>query len=167
MFDNDEVSILMQYLSHLSRKPVLTMHDLLALSIDELLGVMAQIPDEVLPHCVSLFKSTLRGEEFFHKISHDLDNSTGPKAQAFLKRYMNLMLQSHEQSDSYNPLLAYLPPAFFDDCAFIQSRQPFFLRQTIDTINEFLQTTCGYQGTFKSGSQEEAWLWFWNYVLRK
>jgi hypothetical protein len=167
MFDDDEISILMQYLSHLSRKPILTMSDLLALSLDEFLGLMGRIPDEILPHCVSLFKSTLRGKEFFYKITHDLDEATHPKAQALLTRYMELMLQDHETSDAFNPLVVYLPPAYFDDCAFIQSRQPFFMRQTIETINEFLQTTCGNQGAFEPGCQEEAWAWFWNYILQK
>jgi hypothetical protein len=167
MLEDNEIAMLLRYLSLISRKPIRTIDELLSYGTEEFLGLMEKVPDEVLPHCISLFKSTRRGKDFFHKISYDLDETTSPRAQALLRRYMELMLQSHELSDGFNPLIVYLPPACFDDCAFVQSRQSFFLRQTIDTINEFLQTNCGYHGAFEPGCQEEAWAWFWNYLLQK
>jgi hypothetical protein len=81
---------------------------------------------------------------------------------------MDIILEQEDANGSFgNPLLAYLPPECFDDLAFIQSRQSFFLRQTIDTINEFLKTACQCPVTFDPGKQEDAWKWFWNHVLKK
>jgi hypothetical protein len=103
----------------------------------------------------------------FHTLTGDLDEATGKKTQAFLKRYMDLVLAQENTNGTFNPLLVYLSSGCFDDLAFVQSRQSFFLRQTIDTINEFLKTACRCTDMFGPGQQEEAWIWFWNYLLRR
>jgi hypothetical protein len=168
MFSDDDLRIILNYLSIVTGRTFLSIDDLMALSTEEFLDLTGTISDEALPIVVSLFKSTMRGSELFHKLTQDLDESTGKRAAAFLKRYMDLVLtRDNTGGTSGNPLLVYLPPGYFDDLAFIQSRQSFFLRQTIGTINEFLRTACGCPVTFGPIQQEEAWKWFWNYLLRK
>lgn len=168
MFSDDELGLILNYLSMVAGTPFRSVDELVALNTEAFLDLTEKIDDAALPIFVSLFKSSLRGREFFHKLTGFLDETTGKRARAFLKRYMDLiLLQDNAGGRQGNPLLAYLPPECFDDLAFIQSRQSFFLRQTVDTINEFLITACRCPVTFGPGRQEEAWKWFWNYVLKK
>jgi hypothetical protein len=167
MLSDDDLRVILNYLSTVhGRRALRSIDDLLAVGTGGFLDLTEKIPDDVLPFFVSLFKSSLRGKEFFHRLTGDLDESTGKKARAFLKRYMDLILSQEDTNTNFNPLVVYLPPETFDDLAFIQSRQSFFLRQTIDTINEFLWTACQCPATFDPGQQEEAWKWFWNYLLK-
>jgi hypothetical protein len=167
MLSDEDLNIILNYLSIAIGTRLRSIDDLLELSTGRFLDLTESLPDEVLPIFVSMFKSSLAGREFFHKLTTDLDESTGKRAKAFLKRYMDLVLAQEDTSVSFNPLLVYLPTECFDDLAFIQSRQSFFLRQTADTINEFLRAACACPVTFGPGQQEEAWKWFWNYVLKK
>jgi hypothetical protein len=137
----------------------------MAMGTDGFLDLTQKIPDEALPIVISVFKSSRRGQEFFYKLTGDLDAASVTRAKAFLQRYMNSILEKEDSRVILNPLIAYLPPHCFDDLAFIQSRQAFFLRQSIATINEFLQVSCECTKAFAPGRHEEAWLWFWNYVL--
>jgi hypothetical protein len=175
MLTDDDLNLILNYLSKTAGKAFRSIDDLLAEGTEGFLNLTEKIDDDVLPIFVSLFKSSRRGSEFFHKLTGDLDESTGNRAalrrtrrgaKAFLKRYTDLILAQEESGGNFNPLLAYLPPGCFDDLAFIQSRQSFFLRQTADTINEFLMTACRCPVAFGPGGQEEAWKWFWNYVLK-
>jgi hypothetical protein len=168
MISDDDLRGIQNYLSAVTGSTVRSVDDLLAISTEGFLDLMEKIDDVALPAVVSLFKSSLRGREFFHKLTGDLDECTGKRAKAFLKRYMDLILLQEDANGSFdNPLLVYLPLDCFDDLAFIQSRQSFFLRQTVDTINGFLTTACRCPDTFGPGRQEDAWKWFWNYLLRK
>jgi hypothetical protein len=167
MFSDDDLKIILTYLSKVTGKTLRTIDDFLAEGTDNFLNLTEKLPDDVLPIFISMFKSSLRGQEFFHKLTGDLDESTGKRAKAFLKRYMDLILEQEDANMYFNPLLVYLAPECFDDLAFIQSRQSFFLRQTADTINEFLQSACRCPVAFGPGQQEEAWKWFWNYLLKK
>jgi hypothetical protein len=177
MLSDEDLSVILNYLSIAIGTRLRSIEDLLALSTGRFLDLTESLPDEVLPIFVSMFKSSLAGREFFHKLTGgDLDESTGKRAalrrtrrgaKAFLERYMDLVLMQEDTNADFNPLLVYLSPGCFDDLAFIQSRQSFFLRQTADTINEFLRTACACPVNFGPGRQEEAWKWFWNYLLKK
>jgi hypothetical protein len=170
MFSDDDLRVIMNYVSTVSGKAFHSIDDLLAEGAEGFLDLTEKIPDDVLPIFISMFKSSLRGRAFFHTLTGDLDEQTAhrrKRVKAFLKRYMGLILAQEDANTYFNPLLAYLPPECFDDLAFIQSRQSFFLRQTVDTINEFLRTACRCPATFGPGQQEEAWKWFWNYLLTK
>ncbi|MEO6097038.1 MAG: hypothetical protein ABIW76_15700, partial [Fibrobacteria bacterium] len=61
----------------------------------------------------------------------------------------------------------YMPTHTFDDLAFIQSRQAFFLRQTIDIINEYLNNAFRRKHGFGPGEQQLAWEYFWEKVMEK
>jgi len=167
MLSDDDISVILHYLSTITEQTFRSVDDLLTLSTEGFLDLTEKIHDDALPVIISMFKSTLLGRELFHKLTGDLDESTGKRAKAFLKRYMDLILSQEDTDKNYNPLLVYLPSESFDDLAFIQSRQSFFLRQTVDTINEFLRTACACPVTFAPGKQEDAWKWFWNYLLKK
>jgi hypothetical protein len=167
MLSDDDLKVILSYLSAVAGKTVRSADDLLAMGTEPFLDLTEKIPDEALPIVVSLFKSTLHGRELFIKLTGDPDEPPGKKAAAFFKRYSNLVLAQEDTTANFNPLLLYLPPESFDDLAFIQSRQSFFLRQTVDTINEFLKTACRCTDIFGPGQQEEAWIWYWNYLLRR
>jgi hypothetical protein len=166
MLSDEDLNLILNYLSKAAGTTFRSIDDLLAEGTERFLDLTEKIHDEALPIFVSLFKSSCRGREFFHKLTGDLDESTGKRAKAFLKRYMDLVLGQEDANGYFNPLLVYLPPECFDDLAFIQSRQSFFLRQTADTINEFLRAACQCPETFGPGRQEDAWKWFWNHVLK-
>jgi hypothetical protein len=72
-----------------------------------------------------------------------------------------------QEGEHFNPLEVYLPAHTFDDLAFVQSRQAFFLRQTIDTINEYLDGVFKRRHTFGPGEQQLAWEYFWEKVMEK
>jgi len=167
MLSDDDMKAFLGYLSELNGKTIRSLDDVMGMGTDGFLDLTQKIPDEALPIVISVFKSNRRGREFFHKLTGDPDAAFAAGAKAFLQRYMNIILEQEDSKAILNPLIAYLPPHCFDDLAFIQSRQPFFLRQSIDAINEFLQVSCKCSETFAPDRQEEAWLWFWNHVLTK
>ena len=62
----------------------------------------------------------------------------------------------------------------------MQSRQPFFIRQRIDVINEYLdglltdnkkiplkKSAGGARHNFQAGEQEQAWAYFWDKVVAR
>jgi hypothetical protein len=167
MLTDDEMNAFLGYLWVVGGKGFGSIDDIMAMGTEGFLNLTQKIPDEALPIVISAFKRSRRGQEFFHKLTGDLDAASAARAKAFLQRYMNIILEQEDSKAILNALIAYLPPHCFDDLAFIQSRQAFFLRQSIDTINEFLQISCECTETFAPGRQEEAWLWFWNHVLTK
>jgi hypothetical protein len=173
MYSDEELNLIYNYLSMIGGTAFRSIDDILALSAEQFLDLAEKMDDNALPIFVSLFKSSMAGSEFFHKLTGDLDEVTGKKAalrrgaKAFLDRYMGLVLSQEDANTYFNPLLVYLPPECFDDLAFIQSRQSFFLRQTADTINEFLMAACTCPVSFGPGQQEDAWTWFWNFVLKR
>jgi hypothetical protein len=167
MLSDDDLKVILSYLSAIAGRTVRSVDDVLSMGTDQFLDLTEKIPDEALPVIISVFKSSLRGRELFHTLTGNLDEATGRKAQAFLKRYMDLVLAQEDTNGNFNPLLVYLSPGCFEDLAFVQSRQSFFLRQTVDTINEFLKIACRCTDIFGPGQQEEAWTWFWNYLLRR
>jgi hypothetical protein len=166
MISDDDMKAFLGYLSVINGKPIRSLDDIMTMGTGGFLDLTQKIPDEALPIVISVLKRSRRGGEFFHKLTGDLDAESAAREKSFFQRYMNIILEQ-EDSKILNPLIAYLPPGCFDDLAFIQSRQTFFLRQSIDTINDFLQVSCECTKTFAPDRQEEAWLWFWNYVLTK
>ena len=84
----------------------------------------------------------------------------------FFNRYMNLVLNEEVATPSYNPLEVYMPPNTFEDLVFVQSRQSFFMRQTIETINDYLEKVIDLEEGFKVGEQEKAWSHFWSSITK-
>jgi hypothetical protein len=166
MLSAEDLNIILDYVSKVSGRSFRSMDDFVRLDTGALLELFEKIDDAILPVFISMFKSTRHGRELFHKITENLDESSAQRTKAFLKRYMDLIIRQEDSNKDFNPLLIYLVRECFDDLVFMQSRQAFFLRQTIDTINEFLHTSCGCTDVFSPGSQEEAWQWFWNYLLK-
>jgi hypothetical protein len=78
-----------------------------------------------------------------------------------------VVLSNVTEGEHFNPLEVYMPSHTFDDLAFVQSRQAFFLRQTIETINEYLDNAFKSKHTFASGDQQLAWEYFWEKVMEK
>jgi hypothetical protein len=167
MLSDDDLKVILDYLSTITGRAFNSVDDLLTLGTNGFLDLAAKIDDAILPIFISMFKSTLRGRELFYLLTEGLDESMDKRATAFFNRYMDLVLVQEDAGGHYNPLVVYLAPECFDDLAFIQSRQSFFLRQTINTINEFLNTACGCDLTFAPGRQEEAWKWFWDHLLKR
>jgi len=61
-------------------------------------------------------------------------------------------------------LFLYLPREALDDFVLVESRQAFFLRQEIATINEWMAELFEL-GPFQADAQQEAWDALWNHLL--
>ena len=137
----------------------LTSHDLLLLS--------QKVDDSALGLFVQLLKSSESGGRLFEKLMGDHEEDNRKLVDAFFTRYYKVVLSNVQDGEHFNPLEVYLPGHTFDDLAFVQSRQPFFLRQTIETINEYLDTVFRRKHEFAPGEQQAAWEYFWEKVMGK
>lgn len=148
------------------RKP----EDLARLNSRELLELSRKVDDTALGLFVQLLKSAEGpdgGEKLFEKLMGDHEEDNRDLVDAFFSRYLKVVLSSVQEGDHFNPLEVYLPSSTFDDLAFVQTRQAFFLRQTIDTINEYLDNTFRRKHDFPPGAQQAAWDYFWERVMSK
>lgn len=148
------------------RKP----EDLGRLSSRELLELSGKVDDTALGLFVQLLKGSegaVDGEKLFEKLMGDHEEENRELVDAFFSRYLKVVLSSVQEGDNFNPLEVYMPSSTFDDLAFVQSRQPFFLRQTIDTINEYLDSVFRRKHDFGPGDQQAAWQYFWERVMGK
>lgn len=159
------------------RKP----EDLSRLTSRELLELSGKVDDTALGLFVQLLKGAegkaggeaasggagLGGEKLFEKLMGDHEEDNRELVDAFFSRYLKVVLSSVQEGDHFNPLEVYLPGSTFDDLAFVQSRQAFFLRQTIDIINEYLDSTFRRKHDFPAGAQQAAWDYFWERVVSK
>jgi hypothetical protein len=141
--------------------------DLNRLSSHELLELSQKVDDSALGLFVQLLKSSESGERLFEKLMGDHEEENRQLVDMFFNRYLKVVLSSVQEGEHFNPLEVYLPAHTFDDLAFVQSRQPFFLRQTIDTINEYLDQVFRRKHTFAPGEQQAAWEYFWEKVMGK
>ncbi|MEO7427117.1 MAG: hypothetical protein ABI036_18155 [Fibrobacteria bacterium] len=141
--------------------------DLNRLGSRELLQLSQKVDDSALGLFVQLLKSSESGERLFEKLMGDHEEENRTLVDAFFTRYLKVVLSSVQEGENFNPLEVYLPTHTFDDLAFLQSRQGFFLRQTIDTINEYLNGAFPGKHHFGPGEQQAAWEYFWGKIMEK
>src|SRR6185295_16764832 len=161
-------NMMLAYLSGLGKGPRFhSLEDLAALSSRELLLLARKVDDAALGLFVQLLKSAGKNAALFDKLMGEHEEENRPLVDAFFERYLKAVLSGADEPANFNPLEVYLPPHVFDDLAFVQSRQPFFLRQRIDTINEYLDGVFENGHGFHVGEQEKAWAYFWDRVISK
>jgi hypothetical protein len=175
MLSEEHQGMMLAYLSGLRRGARLrSLDDLSALSSRELLLLARKVDEAALGLFVQLLKDSGRHATLFQKLMGDHEEENRPLVDEFFGRYFKAVLSCmdpSEKSQNYNPLETYLPAHALDDLAFVQSRQPFFLRQEIAVINRYLDGLPGglHQGphAFKAGEQELAWACFWDKVVSR
>ena len=168
MFPESVEKALLSYLSALSgQKSIRSLDDLEQLSAGEFLAIMEKADDKMLGVVVQYLKSSPKGRDFFDKLMGSHEEENRQLVDSFFQRYMDLVIPDEKEISYYNPLLVYLPPQVFDDLAFVQSRQNFFMRQTIDTINEYFYQIFNEETQFKVDEQERAWAYFWEQITRE
>ena len=166
MLSEDHQRMMLAYLAGLAQGTrIQSVEDLAALSSPALLRLAVQVDDAALGLFVQLLKSARAGTSLFEKLMGDHEEENRPLVDAFFSRYLKAVLSSADEAGAFNPLEVYLPPQSFQDLAFVQSRQPFFLRQTIAVINEYLDTVFRGPHAFQTGEQEKAWAYFWGKVM--
>ncbi|MBW8889207.1 MAG: hypothetical protein JF616_15745 [Fibrobacteres bacterium] len=168
MLSEDYEKMMLIYLSGLVDGPGFRKtEDLNRLSSHELLQLSQKVDDSALGLFVQLLKGGQSGERLFEKLMGDHEEENRGLVDAFFSRYLKVVLSSVQEGEHFNPLEVYLPGHTFDDLAFVQSRQAFFLRQTIDTINEYLNGVFKRKHAFAPGDQQLAWEYFWEKVMEK
>jgi hypothetical protein len=168
MLSEDYEKMMLIYLSGLADGPGFRKsEDLNRLTSRELLLLSEKVDDSALGLFVQLLKGGQAGERLFEKLMGDHEEENRQLVDAFFARYLKVVLSSVQEGEHFNPLEVYLPSHTFDDLAFVQSRQAFFLRQTIDTINEFLDGVFKRRHSFAAGEQQLAWEYFWEKVMEK
>ena len=171
MLSEEHQSMMLAYLSGLRRGPRLrSLEDLAALSARELLQIAARVEESALGLFLQLLKCCGGGETLYQRLMGDHEEDNRPLVDAFFDRYRDSVL-AMEGPGEFNPLETYLPAHAFDDLAFVQSRQAFFLRQTSAVINAYLDAVFpradGARHGFPAGEQETAWAYFWSKVIAK
>lgn len=168
MLSEDYEKMMLIYLSGLTDGPGFRKsEDLNRLTSNELLRLSQKVDDSALGLFVQLLKSSQSGERLFEKLMGDHEEENRQLVDAFFSRYLKVVLSSVQEGEHFNPLEAYMPVHTFDDLAFVQSRQAFFLRQTIETINEYLDNSFHRKHDFSVGEQQLAWAYFWGKVMEK
>lgn len=168
MLSDDYEKMMLIYLSGLVDGPGFRKsEDLNRLTCRELLVLSQKVDDSALGLFVQLLKGSESGERLFEKLMGDHEEENRELVDAFFSRYLKIVLSGVQEGENFNPLDVYLPVHTFDDLAFVQSRQAFFLRQTIDTINEFLNGAFRRKHDFAPGEQQRAWEYFWEKVMEK
>ncbi len=168
MLPEEHQRMMLAYLAGLSKeRRMRTLEDLAALNARELLLLAQKVDDAALGLFVQLLKCTRQGTSLFERLMGDHEEENRSLVDAFFNRYLNSVLSFAEETKGYNPLEVYLPPHVFDDLVFVQSRQPFFLRQRIDVINAYFDGVFEGRHEFKPDEQEKAWSYFWNKVMSR
>lgn len=168
MLSEDYEKMMLIYLSGLVDGPGFRKsEDLNRLSSGELLRLSQLVDDSALGLFVQLLKSSESGERLFEKLMGDHEEENRQMVDAFFQRYLKVVLSSVQEGGNFNPLEVYMPTHTFDDLAFVQSRQAFFLRQTVETINEYLDSVFRRKHNFAAGEQQAAWEYFWGKVMEK
>ncbi len=167
MLSDDYEKMMLIYLSGLAEGPgFLKSEDLTRLSSKELLALAQKVDDSALGLFVQLLKSLRSGERMFEKLMGDHEEENRGAVDAFFARYLKLVLTQDAEEANLNPLEMYMPQQTFEDLAFIQSRQAFFLRQTIETINDYLDIVFGGAHHYCPGEQQTAWDYFWGKLMQ-
>lgn len=168
MLSDDHQQLMLAYLSSLRRGPRLqTPEDLAALPAHELLLLARKVDDSALGLFLHLLKQSGDGVSVFERLMGEHEERNRPLVDAFFSRYCNCVLGDGSVEPAFNPLEVYLPAHSLDDLAFVQSRQPFFLRQSAATINAYLDALFGGSHAFPPDAQAEAWAYFWDKVVSR
>jgi len=138
--------------------------DLALLSTRQLLELGDRCPTELLPLFVRFLKESRGGPRLFDKLMGEHEEENRILVDRFFSRYMELVMEPAEVD--FNPLAMYLLPEMFHDLALIQTREPFFKRQTIVHINEFLMLHFELNEGFAPGEQDQAWNFFFGELLK-
>ncbi len=168
MLDQETKDLLLNYLSMVNRNRTFrTAEDLNQLSSNDLLSILCEVNDDALPFFVNLIKEADSKGELFQKLMGDHDEENSSLSEEFFTRYMGMVMQDESALTDFNALVYYLPEETFGDLAFIQSRQEFFVSQSIDNINEFLVAHFNLEKVFEYGEQDRAWEYFWSQILKE
>ncbi len=168
MLSEEHQQMMLAYLSGLGKGGRFrSLEDLAELSSRDLLMLARKVNDATLGLFVQLLKCAGKNESLFHKLMGDHEEENRPLVDAFFERYFKAVLSCADEPRNFNPLEVYLPPHSFDDLAFVQSRQPFFLRQRIDIINEYLDEIFGPGHAFPADEHDKAWTYFWERVVSR
>ena len=174
MLSEEHQNMMLAYLSGLRKGARLrSLEDLAGLSSRELLLLARKVDEAALGLFIQLLKDSGPGNSgtpLFQKLMGDHEEENRLLVDEFFDRYFKSVLSGASTPAAFNPLETYLPCHALEDLAFVQSRQPFFLRQTIDAINEYLDGLRGLEGdkhAFKAGEQEQAWAYFWEKVVAR
>ncbi len=168
MLSEEHQRMMLAYLSGLGKSPRFrSLEDLAALPSHELLLLARKVDDAALGLFVQLLKCTGKGKTLFERLMGDHEEENRPWVDDFFHRYLKAVLSVQEDAKDYNPLEVYLPQGAFDDLAFVQSRQQFFLRQCIEVINAYLGQVFKSRHEFKADEQEKAWAYFWEKVMSR
>jgi hypothetical protein len=168
MLSEEYEKMMLIYLSGLVEGPGFRRtEDLNRLSSRELLLLSRKVDDSALGLFVQLLKGGQSGENLFEKLMGDHEEENRQLVDSFFSRYLKVVLSGVQEGEHFNPLEVYLPSQSFDDLAFVQSRQAFFLRQTIETINEYLDAVFRKKHAFHPEEQQQAWAYFWEKIVGK
>jgi hypothetical protein len=170
MLNEEHERLMLAYLSGLMEDKTLhSAEDLCAMETRDLLHLAQRVDDSALGLFVQILKTTGQGGRLFERLMGDHEEENRAMVDAFFNRYLRAVLSDAQEGRDFNPLEVYLPPSAFDDLAFVQTRQAFFLRQTIGTINAYLDLIFSDNKghLFLPDEQEKAWNYFWGKVLSR
>jgi len=171
MLSEEHQGMMLAYLSGLRKGARFrSLEDLAALSSRELLLLARKVDEAALGLFVQLLKDSGKNASLFQKLMGDHEEENRLLVDEFFERYYRSVIAGSGDPIPYNPLTTYLPCHVLEDLAFVQSRQPFFLRQTIEVINEYLDGIRGLGGekhAFAAGEQDKAWAYFWEKVVAR
>lgn len=168
MLSDEHQNMMLAYLSGLGKGPRFnSLADLAALPARDLLMLARKVDDAALGLFVQVLKSAGKNDTLFERMMGDHEEENRLLVDSFFSRYYRSVLSSAGEPQNFNPLEIYLAPPVFDDLAFVQSRQPFFLRQRIDVINDYLDGVFEEGHGFIAGEQEKAWSYFWDRVISR
>ena len=152
------------YLSRVSNNnPITNLRDLEIMSSQKLLALADKIEIPLLPLFINLLKSS--EENLFEKLMGDHEEENKTEVDSFFKKYQQVILANEELTQNFNPLIGYLPKEVFTDLSFVQSRQMFFERQTVQTINEYFEDVFDEPELFEAGEQKKAWNYYWTKLI--
>jgi hypothetical protein len=171
MLSEEHQGMMLAYLSGLRKGARFrSLQDLAALSSRELLLLARKVDEAALGLFVQLLKDSGESVPLFQKLMGDHEEENRHLVDDFFERYYRAVLAEAGTPTPFNPLETYLPCHVLEDLVFVQSRQPFFLRQPIEVINRYLDGIRGLEGEvhdFKAGEQDKAWVYFWEKVVAR
>ena len=155
--------LLLKHFSAVVKEPLSSLEDLGNLPSKTLLELGCTIEEVLVGPYVQMLKRSEKGEVLFQKLMGEHEEQLRELVDQFFDRYMKIVTEPDEVE--YNPLIAFLPPDNFQDLGFLQSRHDYFLTQSMEIIQEFLEFHFHEVPKFELMDQEKAWQWFWNQVL--
>jgi hypothetical protein len=150
-------------LSEISGKEITSTFDLMELEPIEVLRICESVTDEFLPFFIKILKCLPDGDALFKALNSGTSIEELELSSSFFHRYQNILLEVEEADD--NPLIWSLEKENWQDLVLMQSRETFFLRQTMEHIHEFLKVHFDEVPVWEVHEQKEAWNWFFNQII--